>query len=460
MDVKRELVHVTKILMEAITQIDQVRLETVELSYLIGQITSKLVEGQTVLRRTKKMWSRGKFDDSLFHLLGIKVTCGGEPCFLELAIPGMCQLSSNNTELSFFMTIPKVQNKLTAFKADPFVTLTGIGNESQVCTLRYGGPQVVIKKAGCQVPLVDLENQPEKYYLIPRWNCDNKTHLKMLTAEHFTMGECFEKPEVKWEKWTQVKMTEINYWIYCPGRTISHYNLKRQECPSSPFSISLADGFWIDSEEYLGGFSEIEAADDFSVELGWHPKRKETVTMLTDLKGIGDTLAEMKRPQDVDLSHLTAEANALGNHMALWLKILITVGSTVLIMLVLLFACRYFRMKKKQHQPVHSGRVKYDPAVAGPGSVTINLVKNEERKAPDEVRRAPVEERKARDNVRRDAVEDTRDREEEQQLKNEVKDSPPLVRPERFSAVRTSLRRMSNVFKVDVPKMMPRFEDI
>ena len=96
------------------------RRETVVLAYIIGQLTAKLVEGQTILRKTRKMWFKGEMNAGFFEFLNLQAKCDDKRCPMEHAVPHRCNLNLDKNKIAMHLIIPSVLSNRSAYIADIF----------------------------------------------------------------------------------------------------------------------------------------------------------------------------------------------------------------------------------------------------------------------------------------------------------------------------------------------------
>jgi len=225
-----------------IKQMDQIRRETVTLSYIIGQLTAKLVEGQTILRQTRRNWFQGKMTESFFQFLELQVTCDDKHCPMEYAIPHNCRLSSNHQKLNMQLIIPSIVSNRTAYVADPFTM--AIERKGKVCIVKYTGTDILIQEGNCTMPGHTATNHHNGFISMPVKPCEIESTLLDEKINSHNIESCVDESEFNWNSLIQVKFTDDVYWVYCPNKHITLGTGSSQTTHKCPM-----DARWLRSQQ-------------------------------------------------------------------------------------------------------------------------------------------------------------------------------------------------------------------
>ena len=325
---KDDIVHVIEDLAMITGQMDIIREETVLISYIIGQITSKFIEAKSVLRKTAKRWKDGKFYEGFFDFLQIRLNCGDHPCPMNLARPVLCKLSPENTTMFMEFIIPKVDPQKVLFNAVPFEM--AFINKEKVCTMEYAGPQqLILMEDKCAVVPSHVQDHKEDFVLAPYERCNmsseravKKDQTKAFLNKH-KIKECVKTEDTDWEYLTQVKMCETFYWIYCPRQEIILTDTKKViKCPDSKLiRLPITKSFSIGDRYWEGQLTEVTVENDDYVDWDpiWLHKNRPYLELPYNLTHIEQQLENITEAPHVDIESLKEAEALLGEKLADWL---------------------------------------------------------------------------------------------------------------------------------------------
>lgn len=310
---------------------NELKHKSVESSFSISYIISRLVYGNWVFKQADREWKRKRVHPPFLDLFNITLPCGMD-CPVNHATAQKCWMSDDHTKLHLDFIVPVQNNTLYLVEADPF--LLHYQTEDKTCSMEYTGPKtaIVSKDNDC----VYAVNVRKSDIIISRFHkCTRESRLPD-SSKYFTLQKCEKRQQNDSWNFVQVKLFDAHYYIYCAGNNFT-IGSRTPACKNETFIIPVGTNFAFNEHYFKAGENRInhhEILDpSISHRANWHLQPH------LDIDDIVNEIEKNPVLQDENLKDSTRVHHWQIANGAILLLVLIG------IVVLALFICRYRKIK-------------------------------------------------------------------------------------------------------------------
>ena len=337
------------------TNLEKYAEDSVRQTYMIARIVNKLDKSLEILQESCQAWQRKEMSTSFFDYLHFKPPCEME-CPVEHGIFHSCEISKNNANLRIDYSLPIVNKNLTIVEADPFKLTKRDGNLT--CVYEYIGPkQAILSLQEDCLYALSTEKAPVGLPLASSLTC--KPHLSFTEKDdYFKISSCRPSEKDDWQHYTQVKVFDNKYHIYCAGG--EYYLGKRKvKCPSYIFTLPLSATFSLNNAEYKGNVLSVvyqQQEDPLYLEqINWHLHPfVNWQTVYTNFSKEEEKIKEKANEREI-----VQFFSQGGNHI---LHLLLGMITVLLLIGLFIFITRLIIKKRRGNQPPTDQIPLHEPA--------------------------------------------------------------------------------------------------
>jgi type II secretory pathway pseudopilin PulG len=176
-------------------------------TWAISYLTSRLMDGNFILKETTRKWLEHKLHAPFFDYLNFTLPCGTS-CPLQFAVAKKCSLTHDKSRLYLDFSVPRVDSDLQLLEADPFDLMVQRDNET--CSIVYSGPKnVIMSKTKDCVYSVNVRHSD--IILSPASSCKDSQSLPD-NSKFFKLGTC--KPTHPSDKDDYIQVKFMNNSVF------------------------------------------------------------------------------------------------------------------------------------------------------------------------------------------------------------------------------------------------------
>ena len=223
---------------------------------LIAFLTTKFHYIKSVLKQTKRMANRKKFNSEFLEMFNVTIECEEEKCPSNHWTYQSCRYDDMRKIIEIKFNMKMFSKDLHIIKADPFdlIKVEEKPNGFILCHSQYNGPRAVLfaDKLGCVIPYKIWDSKQFEYenvHLVKeKFKCDPE-FIDAGKKNLFGLKNCEEIERFEPTEVIQIKqLGEFNY-IYCSFFNITIYK-KTIICPDFVFAINSNESFQIGDLKY------------------------------------------------------------------------------------------------------------------------------------------------------------------------------------------------------------------
>ena len=242
---------------------------------LIAFLTTKFHYIKSVLKQTKRMTDKKKFNSEFLEIFNATIECEEEKCPSDYWTYQSCRLDDIRKIIEVKFNMKMISNEFHVIKADPFdlIKVKEKSNGFILCHSQYNGPKAVLyaDKLGCVIPykiwnVNENEYEYENINLVQeKIECDPE-FIDAGKKNLFGLKNCEETERFEPTEIIQIKqLGEFNY-IYCTSFNITIYK-KTIVCPDFVFAVNLNESFQIGDLKYDA--KQIKHSLEVTFDPGW-----------------------------------------------------------------------------------------------------------------------------------------------------------------------------------------------